>query len=193
MNLANRITIARIFLIPVILLFLLVRFDFGHFSIGGHTTTVSEIVAVLMFIVAAATDGLDGYIARKRKMVTNFGKFLDPLADKLLVTAALVSLVEMDRIGALAAIIIIFREFVISGLRTIAASEGIVLAASKLGKLKTTLQIIAISALILNNFPFSYIGLPFADIMLYVAVFVTIWSGIDYLWKNKHVIYSGRI
>lgn len=193
MNLANRITIARIFLIPVILLFLLVRFDFGSFTIGGQTTTVSEIVAALIFIVAAATDGLDGYVARKRKMVTNFGKFLDPLADKLLVTAALVSLVEMHRIGAIAAIIIIFREFVISGLRTIAASEGVILAASKLGKLKTALQIIAISSLILNNFPFSYVRIPFDDFMVYLAVFVTIWSGIDYLWKNKHVIYSGRM
>ncbi|MFC4766375.1 CDP-diacylglycerol--glycerol-3-phosphate 3-phosphatidyltransferase [Effusibacillus consociatus] len=193
MNLANRITIARIFLIPVVLLFLLVRFDFGYFKIGGHTTTVSEIVAALIFIIAAATDGLDGYIARKRKMVTNFGKFLDPLADKLLVTAALVSLVEMGRIGAVETIIIIFREFVISGLRTIAASEGIILAASKLGKLKTTLQIIAISALILNNFPFSYIDFPFAQIMVFAAVVVTIWSGVDYLRKNKHVIYSGRI
>lgn len=193
MNLANRITIARIFLIPVVLLFLLVRFDFGYFTIGGHTTTVSEIVAALIFIIAAATDGLDGYIARKRKMVTNFGKFLDPLADKLLVTAALISLVEMRRIGAIVAIIIIFREFVISGLRTIAASEGIILAASKLGKLKTALQIIAISALILNNFPFSYIDFPFSQIMIFIAIIVTIWSGVDYLWKNKHVIYSGRM
>ncbi|WP_018133383.1 CDP-diacylglycerol--glycerol-3-phosphate 3-phosphatidyltransferase [Effusibacillus pohliae] len=193
MNLANRITIARIFLIPVILLFLLVRFNFGHFTIGGQTTTVSEIIAALVFIVAAATDGLDGYIARKRKMVTNFGKFLDPLADKLLVTAALVSLVQMQRIPAIIAIIIIFREFAISGLRTIAASEGIVLAASKLGKLKTALQIIAISASILNNFPFSYVQFPFDQIMIYIAVFVTIWSGADYLWKNKHVIYSGRV
>lgn len=193
MNLANRITIARIFLVPVVLLFLLVRFDFGHIAIGGQTTTVSEIIATLIFIIAAATDGLDGYIARKRKMVTNFGKFLDPLADKLLVTAALISLVEMQRISAVMAIIIISREFIISGLRTIAASEGIILAASKLGKLKTTFQIIAISALILNDFPFSYIHFPFDQITLYIAVFITIWSGWDYLVKNKHVIYAGRM
>ncbi|BCJ85750.1 CDP-diacylglycerol--glycerol-3-phosphate 3-phosphatidyltransferase [Effusibacillus dendaii] len=193
MNLANRITIARIFLIPVILFFLLIRFEFGNFTIGGYTITVSEIIAALVFIIAAATDGLDGYIARKRKLVTNFGKFLDPLADKLLVTAALVALVEMQRIGAIVAIVIIFREFVISGLRTIAASEGIILAASKLGKIKTAFQIIAISALILHNFPFAYIGFPFDQLMLYAAVIVTIWSGADYLWKNKHVILSGRI
>lgn len=193
MNLANRITIARIFLVPVVLLFLLVRFDFGHFTIGGQTTTVSEIIAALIFIVAAATDGLDGYIARKRKMVTNFGKFLDPLADKLLVTAALISLVEMQRIGAILAIIIISREFIISGLRTVAAAEGVILAASKLGKLKTAFQIISISALILNNFPFSYIHFPFDRLTLYLAVLITVWSGVDYLWKNKHVIYAGRI
>lgn len=193
MNLANRITVARIFLVPFILLFLLVRFDFGQFTIAGHETTVSEIIAALIFIIAAATDGLDGYIARKRKLVTNFGKFLDPLADKLLVTAALIALVEMGRIGAIIAIIIISREFIISGLRTIAASEGIILAASRLGKWKTTFQIIAISALILNNFPFSYIGFRFDLVTLYIAVFFTIWSGVDYLMKNKQVIISGRM
>lgn len=193
MNLANRITIARIFLIPLVLLFLLVRFDFGSFMIGGHVTTISEVIAALIFILAAATDGLDGYIARKRKMITTLGKFLDPLADKLLITSALVSLVQMQRVSAVIAIIIIFREFAVSGLRTVAAAEGLILAASPLGKLKTTLQIIAIVALILNNFPFSLMNFRFDLVSMYLAAFVTIVSGVDYFVKNKNVIHFNQM
>lgn len=188
MNLPNKITMARIILIPVIILFLLVRFDFGRIEFGGNVITVSEIIAVLVFIIAASTDGLDGYIARKRQLVTNLGKLLDPLADKLLITAALVSLVEMDRLGAWVAIIIISREFAVTGLRLIAVENGRVIAASKLAKLKTTVQIVALVALMLNNFPFSAVSFPFAQIMIWVAVVITIWSGADYFVKNKQIL-----
>lgn len=188
MNLPNRITIARIFLIPIVVLFLLMKVDLGTLTIAGHETSIREIIAALVFIIAAATDGLDGYIARKRKLVTNLGKFLDPLADKLLVTAALVSLVEMQRLGAWIAIIIISREFAVSGLRMIAATDGIVIAASKLAKWKTTIQIIAIVLLMMNDFPFSLIGLPMDTIFVWLAVIITIASGIDYFIKNKHAI-----
>lgn len=173
------------------MLFLLVRYNLGSFSIGGRTTTVSELIATLIFTIAAVTDGLDGYIARKKKMITNFGKFLDPLADKLLVSAVLISLVELQRLSAWVAIVIISREFAVTGLRLVAAAEGIVIAASCLGKLKTVLQIIGLIALMLNNFPFSYISFPFDQIMIYLAVVVTIFSGIDYFVKNKHVIAEG--
>ncbi|GIM47876.1 CDP-diacylglycerol--glycerol-3-phosphate 3-phosphatidyltransferase [Collibacillus ludicampi] len=193
MNLANRITLARIFLVPVVMLFLLVRYNLGTLSIGGQTTTVSELIAALIFTIAAVTDGLDGYIARKRKMVTNFGKFLDPLADKLLVSAVLISLVELQRLSAWVAIVIISREFAVTGLRLVAVAEGLVIAASKLGKMKTVFQVIGVIALMLNNFPFSYIGFPFDQIMIYIAVAVTIISGIDYFIKNKHVIAEGEM
>jgi CDP-diacylglycerol---glycerol-3-phosphate 3-phosphatidyltransferase len=188
LNLANRITIARIFLVPVVIFLLLVRFDFLTVTINHRTTTGSEMVAALVFIIAASTDGLDGYIARKRKIVTNFGKLLDPLADKLLISAVLISLVEMQRLSAWVAILIISREFAVTGLRLVAATEGIVIAASRIAKWKTASQIVAMVALIINNFPFSYIGFPFDEVMVYVMVVTTVISGIDYFVKNKHVI-----
>lgn len=188
MNLPNKITLARIFLVPIIMVFLLIKFDFGKIYIPGGEITYSEIIATFIFVIAASTDGLDGYIARKRKLVTNLGKFLDPLADKLLVTAALISLVEMQRLGAWIAIIIISREFAITGLRLVAAAEGVVIAASKLGKLKTITQIIAIVLLMINNFPFSYIHIPIAQWMMWLAVIITIYSGFDYFIKNNNVI-----
>lgn len=188
MNLANKITLARIFLVPVVMIFLLVKYDLGQFQVGQGVITVSEIIATLVFILAAVTDGLDGYIARKKKLVTNLGKFLDPLADKLLISAALISLVEMQRLDAWIAIVIISREFAVTGLRLVAAAEGEVIAASPMGKLKTIIQIIAIAALMLNNFPFSSIAFPFSRIFIGLAVVITIWSGVDYFIKNRRVI-----
>jgi CDP-diacylglycerol---glycerol-3-phosphate 3-phosphatidyltransferase len=187
-NLANKITLARIFLVPVVMFFLLVRFNLGQFQFGQGVITVSEIIAALIFILAAVTDGLDGYIARKRKLVTNLGKLLDPLADKLLISAALISLVEMQRLDAWVAIVIISREFAVTGLRMIAAAEGEVVAASPWGKLKTIVQIIAIVALMINNFPFSSLAFPFAKIITWGAVIITVWSGVDYFIKNWKVI-----
>ncbi|MCX7568603.1 CDP-diacylglycerol--glycerol-3-phosphate 3-phosphatidyltransferase [Tumebacillus sp. DT12] len=187
-NLANRITLARISLVPIVMFFLLVRLNLGKFTVLGHTLVVSDLIAALIFIIASATDGLDGYIARSRKMVTNFGKFLDPLADKLLISAVLISLVEMGRLDAWVAIVIISREFAVTGLRAVAAAGGIVIAASKWGKWKTTFQIIAVAVLVLNNFPFAILGIPFDLIMVYTMVVITVWSGIDYFVKNKHAI-----
>lgn len=188
MNLANRITLIRIFLVPVVMFFLLVRYKFGTFEIGSIHMTYNELIAALVFILAASTDGLDGYIARKRKIVTNLGKFLDPLADKLLISAALISLVEMQRLEAWIAIVIISREFAVTGLRLVAAAEGQVIAASALGKLKTWVQIVAVTALMIRNFPFESVGIPFADIAIWAMVIITIYSGYDYFMKNRNVI-----
>ncbi len=188
MNLANRITLARIFLVPVVMFFLLVRYKFGYFTIGSVSMTYNELIAALVFILAASTDGLDGYIARKRKIVTNLGKFLDPLADKLLISAALISLVEMQRLEAWIAIVIISREFAVTGLRLIAAAEGQVIAASALGKLKTWVQIVAIVALMIRNVPFAHFGFPFDKIAIWAMVLITIYSGYDYFVKNRNVI-----
>ncbi|NGQ96396.1 CDP-diacylglycerol--glycerol-3-phosphate 3-phosphatidyltransferase [Brevibacillus sp. SYP-B805] len=188
MNLANRITLIRIFLVPVVMFFLLVRYKFGYFHIGSIQMTYNELIAALVFILAASTDGLDGYIARKRKIVTNLGKFLDPLADKLLISAALISLVEMHRLEAWIAIVIISREFAVTGLRLVAAAEGQVIAASALGKLKTWVQIVAITAVIIRNFPFENFGIPFSQIATWAMVIITIYSGYDYFAKNRNVI-----
>jgi len=188
LNLANKITIARIFLVPVILFFLLVRFDLGSLAIGEVNISYAQIIAVLIFIIAASTDGLDGYIARKNKLVTNLGKLLDPLADKLLVASVLIALVEMDKLSALVAIVIISREFAVTGLRQIALLEGKVVAASTWGKWKTAIQITMIIVILLNNFPFALIHVPFDIICSWAAAIITIYSGIDYFVKNKSLI-----
>ncbi len=188
MNLANRITLARIFLVPLIMFFLLVNVKFPHIKLYDFSITYNQIIAALIFIIAASTDSLDGYIARKRKLVTNLGKLLDPLADKLLVTAVLVSLVEMSKLDAWIAIVIISREFAVTGLRQIALLEGTVMAASKWGKAKTATQITAIIALLINNFPFAFLNIPFDLVASWLAAIITVYSGIDYFVKNKHVI-----
>lgn len=178
MNLANRVTLARIFLVPIFMFFILIKIPFG------------EYIAAAIFILAASTDGLDGYIARARKEVTKFGKLLDPLADKLLVSAALISLVEISLVPSWIAVIIIGREFAVTGLRSIAAGEGVIISASKLGKIKTVSQIIAIVAIILNDFFVKIIGIPFniGEILIYIAVFFTIWSGVDYFMSGWRVL-----
>jgi len=187
-NLANRITLARIFLVPIVTIFLLVRLDLGSLTIGEYSISYNQVCALLLFIIAASTDGLDGYIARKRKIVTNLGKLLDPLADKLLMAAVLIALVEMGKLGAWVAIIIISREWAVTGLRQVALLEGAVLAASKWGKWKTAVQITMIIVLLLNNFPFNFIDLRIDLIVVWAAVLITVYSGIDYFVKNKNLI-----
>ena len=168
MNLANKITIFRMIMVPVFLLVISLNFKYGVY------------VATAIFIIAALSDTLDGYIARSRNQVTTFGKFMDPLADKLIVTSALVSLVEMGSIPAWAVMIIIAREFAVTGFRTIAVSEGIVIAASPWGKAKTVTQMIAIVAALLN--------IPYYWILVVLAVILTLISGVDYFVKNKQVL-----
>lgn len=193
MNLANRITLARLFLVPVIMFFLLVNLNLPTISIPevlgkSFEITWNQIIACLIFIIAASTDSLDGYIARKHKMVSNLGKLLDPLADKLLVATVLISLVEMNKLSALVVIIIISREFAVTALRQVALLENVVIPASKWGKWKTVTQIVAIIATLINNFPFFYLGIPFDVISIWVAALITIYSGIDYFLKSKNVI-----
>lgn len=190
MNLPNRITLSRICLIPIMMFFLLVDFNFYPEPIhwGSFQLSINHLVAAVIFLLAASTDGIDGYIARKYNMVTNLGKLLDPLADKLLVSAVLISLVELGRCDSWIAVVIISREFAVTGLRQIALLEGKVVAASKWGKIKTVVQIIAISLLLLNNFPFQFISIPVDDIAIWAAALITIYSGIDYFVKNKDLL-----
>ena len=172
MNLPNKLTLLRVMLIPVFITLLL----------GGYPYWAAAI-----FIVASATDALDGYIARKYNLITNFGKIMDPLADKLLVTAALICLVELGVIPSWIVFVILAREFTISGLRAVAASDGIVIAASKWGKYKTVSQMVAVIALLIQNYPFEMWNIPFATVMLWIALILTVISGIDYIIKNKDV------
>ncbi|HOM02619.1 MAG TPA: CDP-diacylglycerol--glycerol-3-phosphate 3-phosphatidyltransferase [Acetivibrio sp.] len=201
MNLPNKLTISRIILVPVFMLLIIPipewvvdssLLSFAHSqleAINFFIKSYGNYIAGILFLIAASTDWMDGYIARKRKQVTNFGKFLDPIADKLLVTAALVALVERNDLSSWAAIIIIAREFIITALRLVAASEGIVIAASKWGKIKTVTQIIAILATLVRSYLVDVLlGFPIDKILMLIAVIATIYSAYDYIVKNAHVI-----
>lgn len=175
MNVPNTLTVLRVIMIPFFVLFML-----------GDITSVDKYIALGIFIAASLTDTLDGYLARKNNQVTNFGKFMDPLADKLLVCAAMICLMDLDRLPSWIVIIIISREFIISGFRLIAADNGIVIAASYWGKFKTVFQMLMIIVLILDiqNAGFQVLGV----ILTYVALILTVVSLIDYIVKNKQVL-----
>src|SRR5699024_6378740 len=149
MNLPNKITISRILLIPIFIIVLTIPFAWGEWYMNEEAYPITHLIAAIIFIIASATDWLDGYYARKYNLITNMGKFLDPLADKLLVSAAFILLVELDLVAAWIVILIVSREFAVTGLRLVAAGEGIVLAASSMGKLKTASQLSAIALLLL--------------------------------------------
>ena len=175
MNLPNKITLLRIIMIPFFIAALLIEFPYH------------QPIAAVLFIVAALSDSLDGYLARSRNLVTDFGKFMDPLADKLLVCSALICFVQLGSVPAWIVIIIIAREFAITGLRTLAAADGIVIAASKWGKAKTMTQMIAIVIILFGNWPFYLINIPAVTIMIYIATIMTIISGVDYFILNRKV------
>jgi CDP-diacylglycerol--glycerol-3-phosphate 3-phosphatidyltransferase len=171
---------------------MLVPFHWGKVHLLGADLPVTHLAGALLFIIASATDWVDGYLARKLNLVTNMGKFLDPLADKLLVSAALIILVELQFAPSWIVIIIISREFAVTGLRLLLAGEGEVVAANMLGKIKTWTQIVAISALLLHNIIFEMVSFPFANLALWVAMIFTIWSGWDYFAKNMHVFRNSK-
>src|SRR5690625_1990990 len=192
MNLPNKITISRIFLIPIFIIVLSIPVDWGTLTLNSYELPVTHFVAGIIFLIASLTDWLDGYIARKYNLITNMGKFLDPLADKLLVSAAFIMLIELQIAPAWIVIVIISREFAITGFRLVASGEGVELAASSMGKLKTVSQILAVILLMLNNFPFSYTSIPFDMLMLYIALIFTVWSGLDYFVKNWNVMRDSK-
>lgn len=174
MNLPNKLTMIRVILVPVFIVLLFM----------GQNNPIFKYLALAVFVIASLTDTLDGYIARSRNLVTNFGKFMDPLADKLLVCSALICFIQIGTIPAWVVIIIISREFIISGFRLIASDKGVVIAASKWGKAKTVSQMITVILLILD--------LPFlktvTNIMIIVMTVLTVVSLIDYIVKNAKVL-----
>lgn len=177
-NVPNTLSLIRVFLAPLVLLFLSLRIDTPISFLPE--VSWGDALAATVFIIAALTDTFDGYIARRDNLVTTLGKFIDPLADKVLVVAAMLALIELDRVPAWIVMVIITREFVVTGLRLVAAAEGVVIAASKGGKLKTVCQIIALIMLILK--------IPYGMAVMWVAMILTVWSGMDYLIKGSKII-----
>lgn len=169
MNIANQLTVARLVAIPFFIVTLLMRWD---------------ALAGMLFVSASLTDFLDGYLARKYNLVTNFGKFADPLADKLLVLSAFIVLIETHRVPAWIIAVIVMRELAITGLRLLLMEQQLVMAADWLGKLKTTAQMLAICCFILGDFGLS---LPLGMIFLYICLVLTVYSGIDYFVKYRHI------
>jgi len=189
MNLPNKITLIRILMIPFVLVFISPVYDFMPSGYNTFIQGPGRYIGVILFLIAAITDFLDGHIARKNNLVTKLGKFLDPIADKLLVIAALVVLVEKQEISGVFVSIIIAREIIVMGIRIVAASEGKVIAASIWGKIKTILQISAITAYLINNIIIDIIDLGIVcDIIMAIAVILTLVSGYDYYKKNIHII-----
>ncbi len=180
MNLPNKLTTLRVIMIPCFVFFLLWQ--------NGENYTF-RMIALALFIIASLTDLLDGKIARKYNLVTNFGKFMDPLADKLLVCSALICLIELNALPAWMVIIIISREFIISGFRLIASDNGVVIAASYWGKFKTTFQMVSVVLLILDIPALAFV----TTICVWIALLLTIVSLVDYIYKNHKILTEGSI
>ena len=179
MNTPNKLTVARMILVPFLVLFMLT-------DLGGEA---NRYIALAIFVVASVTDWFDGKLARKYNLVTNFGKFMDPLADKLLVCSAMICFIELEKLPAWFVIIIIGREFIISGFRLIASDNGVVIAASYWGKFKTTFQMVSVVLLILDIPALAFV----TTICVWIALVLTIVSLVDYIYKNHKILTEGSI
>ncbi|OKP86010.1 CDP-diacylglycerol--glycerol-3-phosphate 3-phosphatidyltransferase [Paenibacillus helianthi] len=191
MNLANKITIARILLIPIFILLFPIYPEWliSKNPIIHHLDIYGIYYATAIFILASSTDKLDGYIARKYNQITNLGKLLDPLADKLLICAALILMVSEQLIYTWVAFAIIAREIIITGIRIVASSQKIAMQADQYGKIKMVFQVIAISAVLLNNRPFSYITeIRIDQVLMYIALILTIYLGYNYIKNNYRML-----
>ena len=191
MNLPNKLTVFRVILIvPFVLLLLGGYAQWGWLSaILGGAIVYTDYIALVIFIIASLTDLLDGKIARKYNLVTNFGKFMDPLADKLLVCSALICLIEMGRIPSWIVIVIISREFIISGFRLVASDNNVVIAASYWGRFKTTFQMIMVCLMLVNIPALELV----TQIVMWIATALTLISLVDYVVKNKNVLLDGNM
>ena len=194
MNIANKMTISRIILIPFIMLFLLpIPYTWAEGWNNFVNGLGGNIIALVLFSLASFTDFLDGYYARKMGLVSNFGKFLDPIADKLLVISTFACLVSLNRAGVVVMIVIIAREFLVTGMRLMAAQQGVVVAASMFGKAKMVTQLIAIIYLLLEPILFKIFNTNYPSramkiiriVLIGIAAIMTVLSGADYMWKNR--------
>ena len=190
MNLPNKLTVLRLFSVPLFIFVYLFPYEYFGIQIPVYhvlSTSLSllDIVVFLIFSISALTDYFDGYLARKNNLITTFGKFIDPIADKLIVNSALLLLASSQKISILVPIIMISRDIIVDAIRLVASQKNIVIAASFYGKAKTMSQMIAICLLLLNNIIFAYFGIPMDQIMIWVATIISFLSGVDYFIKNK--------
>ncbi len=187
MNLANKITLMRVIMVPIFVILMMASQIPGLAGLVENGTVSQSVLnwcALAVFIIASLTDFLDGYIARKYNMISNFGKFMDPLADKLLVCSALICLLALGRINVFLVLIIIVRDFIISGFRLVASDKGVVIAANMWGKIKTTMQMVMIGFMIPDWDAVHIICV----ILAWVVLFLTVYSLMDYLIRNRHVL-----
>lgn len=186
MNIANKITTVRVLLIPVFILLLVLPLNWGQVSWLNTEIPVNQLLAGIVFAIASSTDYVDGYLARKHHLVTSFGEFFDPMADKLLVMAALILLVEAQVIWGWTVFIILGRELMVTGLRVLLAqSDGKVMAAKMPGKIKTFTQMFAIVFYLFNDIGFSYFNIPIANILYTICLIFTVYSGFDYFYQAR--------
>ena len=195
MNLPNKLTLFRIFLVPVLCLVWLfpyeeVGIEIGYFTIGNITLSYLNLIVLGIFALASFTDYLDGQIARKKNMVTTFGKFTDPIADKLLVNMMLLILSYKHMIPLVCCIMMILRDIVVDGCRMIAAQKGVVVSAGILGKLKTALQMVTIIIILLNNLPFELWYLPVDEILIWFTSFISVAGGYSYFMQVRDYIFE---
>ncbi len=193
MNLPNKLTVVRLLSVPLFLVVYLFPYDqmnfmMNSFDVLGTHLKYLDIVLFLIFAFASVTDYLDGYLARKNNQITTFGKFVDPIADKLIVNTTLLLLASSNDISILIPIIMIARDTTVDAIRLLVSQKNVVLAASMLGKAKTMTQMLAIVLLLLKNIGFAYIGIPMGQVMIWLACIISVISGIDYFWKNKDYI-----
>ena len=193
MNLPNRITILRLIFVPLIVfmsLFPFAQFNivFGHINVSFVTLSIQNIIILVLFMLASITDFLDGYFARKLNQITTFGKFFDPIADKLLVNTLFILLAVQGVLPVLAVLLMIWRDTIVEAVRMITARSGVTIAAQFLGKLKTVAQIITLVLYLLNNLPFELIHLPIHELMLWFTVSISLLSGVSYFLQSKSII-----
>lgn len=188
MNLPNKLTTIRIILIPIILILFFNPVFTQPVTLLGKSFTLNELIIVALFIIGSITDFLDGYLARKNKLITTFGKFMDPIADKLLVNTMFFLLVVSGKIHPLFFVLMFFRDVIVDGIRMLAASSGTVIAAGNLGKAKTVLQMFSIILISLKNIGFDQLNIPMGQILLVLATIVSVVSGLQYLWGAKDLI-----
>lgn len=193
MNLPNKLTTIRLISVPLFVIVYLIPYQsLGIFmpTFDVLTTNLSllDIILFMIFFLSAITDYLDGYLARKKNLVTTFGKFIDPIADKLIVNTALLLLASSGYITILIPIIMISRDTIVDAIRLVASQRDVVLSASFLGKAKTMVQMIAIGMLLLNNIVFGYFNIPMDQIMIWIATIISVISGFEYLYKNGQYI-----